>query len=115
MNYLIELSRSSSLRALALGLIAIGAAGCSGETTRFGEGPYAARGGQGEVTGSVASGQGAPVGHVETRPLPQTSQLPPQQSPAYTAPAPAASMVAAGGGRGMASYIPPASAYNSPA
>jgi murein DD-endopeptidase MepM/ murein hydrolase activator NlpD len=111
MNSLIELLRALPwLRALALGLIAIGAAGCSGESTRFGEGPYAARGGQGEVTGSVPSGQAAPVGQVETRPLPQTSQLPPQQSPAHAAPV--ASTVVAGGGRGMASYIPPASTYN---
>jgi murein DD-endopeptidase MepM/ murein hydrolase activator NlpD len=108
MNSLIELLRAVPwLRALALGLIAIGAAGCSGESTRFGESPYAGRGGQGEVTGSVPSGQAAPVGHVETRPLPQTSQLPPQQAPASAAPA--ASTVVAGGGRGMASYIPPAS------
>jgi murein DD-endopeptidase MepM/ murein hydrolase activator NlpD len=60
-------------RASALALIAVGAAGCSAESTRFGEAPYAARSGQGEVAGSSASGQGAPVGHVETRPLPQTS------------------------------------------
>jgi murein DD-endopeptidase MepM/ murein hydrolase activator NlpD len=87
MNSLVELFRSLSwLRAIALALITIGAAGCSGETTRFGEGPYASRGGQGEVTGSIPAGQGAPVGHVETRPLPQTSQLPPPQSPARAAP-----------------------------
>ncbi|MFI4867677.1 MAG: LysM peptidoglycan-binding domain-containing protein, partial [Steroidobacterales bacterium] len=102
-----ELFRSLSwLRAIALALIAIGAAGCSAESTRFGETPYASRGGQGEVTGSIPSGQGAPVGHVETRPLPQTSQLPPPQSPER------ASAVVAGGGRGMASYSPSAAPYN---
>jgi murein DD-endopeptidase MepM/ murein hydrolase activator NlpD len=86
MNSLAELLRSLSwLRAIALALIAIGAAGCSAESTRFGEGPYASRGGQGEITGSIPSGQAAPVGQVETRPLPQTSQLPPP--PARAAPA----------------------------
>ena len=96
---------SSSLRAIALALIAVGAAGCSADSTRFGEAPYASRGGQGDVTGSV-SGQGAPVARVETRPLPQTSQLPPPQSHAEP--------VVAGGGRGMASYAPPVAPYNPP-
>ena len=118
MHSLAELFRSSScLRAIALALITVGAAGCSAESTRFGEGPYAARGGQGEVTGSIPSGQGAPAGHVETRPLPQTSQLPPPQSPARAASD--GSGGAAGGGRGMASYSPPYGSqvqpYNPPA
>jgi murein DD-endopeptidase MepM/ murein hydrolase activator NlpD len=105
MNSLIELFRSSPwLRASALTLVSIGVAGCSAESARFGEAPYAARA-QGETTGSI--GQGAPVGHVESRPLPQTSQLPPPQNPA-----PVASTVVAGGGRGMASYSPPAAPYN---
>jgi len=83
MHSLAELFRSSwSLRAIALALITIGAAGCSAESTRFGD---SGRGGQGEVTGSVAPAQGAPVGHVETRPLPPTSQPPPPQ--AYNPPA----------------------------
>jgi len=74
MKSLAELFRPLSWpRASVLALIAVGAAGCSADSTRFGEAPYAARSGQGEVTGSSASGQGAPVGHVETRPLPQTS------------------------------------------
>jgi murein DD-endopeptidase MepM/ murein hydrolase activator NlpD len=101
MNSLADLFRSLSwLRALALTLITIGAAGCSAESTRFGPG---------EATGSIPSGQGAPVGHVETRPLPQTSQLPPPQSPARAVPV--ESGVVAGGGRGMASYSPPAAPY----
>src|SRR5216684_5584276 len=114
MNSLAELFRSLSwLRAIALALITIGTAGCSAESTRFGESPYATRSGQGEVAGSIPAGQGAPVGHVETRPLPQTSQLPPPQSPAGAAPV--ASGVVAGGGRGMASYSPPTAPYNPPA
>jgi murein DD-endopeptidase MepM/ murein hydrolase activator NlpD len=100
MHALAELFRSSSsLRAIALALIAIGAAGCSADSTRF-------NGGQSEVTGSIPPGQAAPVGRVETRPLPQTSQLPPPP------PAHADSGVVAGGGRGMASYSPSAEPYN---
>jgi murein DD-endopeptidase MepM/ murein hydrolase activator NlpD len=106
MNSSAELFRPLSwLRASALALITISAAGCSADTTRFGD----SRSGQGEATGSIPSGQGAPVGHVETRPLPQTSQLPPPQSP------PVASGVVAGGGRGMASYSPPVAPYSPPA
>jgi murein DD-endopeptidase MepM/ murein hydrolase activator NlpD len=112
MNSVVELFRSLSwLRAIGLALITVGASGCSGESTRFGESPYASRSGQGEVTGSIP-GQVAPIGRVESRPLPQTSQLPPPQSSAH--PAPAASVVG-GGGRGMASYTPAVAAYNSPA
>ena len=110
MNSSAELFRALPwLRAGALALITISAAGCSAETARFGD----PRSGQGEVTGSIPSGQGAPVGHVETQPLPQTSQLPPPQSSARAAPV--ASPVVAGGGRGMASYSPPAAPYNPPA
>jgi murein DD-endopeptidase MepM/ murein hydrolase activator NlpD len=111
MHSLAELFRSSaSLRAIALALITIGAAGCSAESTRFGD---AGRGGQGEVTGSIPSAQAAPIGHVETRPLPPTSQLPPPQAPARAEPV--ASGVVAGGGRGMASYSPSAASYTPPA
>jgi murein DD-endopeptidase MepM/ murein hydrolase activator NlpD len=101
---------SSPLRAIALALVTVGLAGCSGES-RFGEGPYAARGVQGDATGSIS--QGAPVGHVESRPLPQTSQLPPPQTQARAAPV--ESPIVAGGGRGMASYAPPVAPYNPPA
>ena len=106
MNSSAELFRPLSwLRVSALAAITISAAGCSADTTRFGD----QRGGQGEVTGSIPSAQGAPVGHVESRPLPQTSQLPPPQAP---------SPVVAGGGRGMASYSPPITpapaSYNPP-
>ncbi len=105
MNSWAELLRSSSsVRAMAVALIAVGAAGCSADSTRFSDGSYASHGGQGDVTGSV-SGQGAPVGRVETHPLPQTSQLPPP---------PRAEPVVAGGGRGMASYTPPAAPYDPP-
>jgi murein DD-endopeptidase MepM/ murein hydrolase activator NlpD len=98
----------SPLRAIALALVTIGVAGCSADTTRFGEGP--ARGGQGDATGSIGQ---APVGHVESRPLPQTSQLPPPQTQAHSAQVD--TTVVAGGGRGMASYSPPIAPYNPPA
>jgi murein DD-endopeptidase MepM/ murein hydrolase activator NlpD len=102
--------RPSPLRAIALALVTIGLAGCSGES-RFGEGPYAARGAQGDATGSIS--QGAPVGHVESRALPQTSQLPPPQTQERAAPV--ESPIVAGGGRGMASYTPPVAPYDPPA
>jgi len=55
MNSLIALLRSLPwLRALALALVSIGAAGCSAESARFGEAPSAQRGGQSEATGSIA-------------------------------------------------------------
>src|SRR5260370_9995534 len=80
MNSLAELLRSLSwLRAIALALITIGAAGCSADSTRFG--------GQGEVTGSTPSGQAAPVGHVETRPLAQTASAGPESTGSVVAPA----------------------------
>jgi murein DD-endopeptidase MepM/ murein hydrolase activator NlpD len=111
MNSLIGLFRTLPWsRAVALGLVSISAAGCSADSSRFGEGPYGSRGSQSEATGSI--GQGAPVGHVESRPLPQTSQLPPPQAAGQ---APVASAVVAGGGRGMASYSPPVAPYNPPA
>ena len=112
MNSLADLFRSSSWRAIALALIAFGAAGCSAESSRFGENPSSR---PGEVTGSIPPAQGAPVGHVETRPLPQTSQSPPPPAPPPPArTAAVASPVVAGGGRGMASYSPPAAPYEPP-
>lgn len=109
----VEFLRSSAgWRAIALVLAAIGVAGCSVESGRFGEQPYAARNGQSDVTGSVTPSRGAPVGQVETRPLPQISQFsPPQSSPQQP---PAGSAVVGGGGRGMASYTPPVAPYNPP-
>lgn len=84
----------------ALALIAASAAGCSSETSRFNENPYASNGAprQPETTGSIRP---APVSRVET------SQLPPPPStsrPTSVAAVPASGSV--GGGRGMASYSP---------
>jgi murein DD-endopeptidase MepM/ murein hydrolase activator NlpD len=91
-------------RAAVLALLTVGVAACSGEATRFGENPNR---NNPESTGSISSGQAAPVGRVESRPLPQTSQLPPAQSGASAPATVAASPGIAGGGRGLASYSPP--------
>jgi murein DD-endopeptidase MepM/ murein hydrolase activator NlpD len=97
----VELLVRSRMRALALGAIAVSVAGCSADSTRFTDGPFAGRSGPGEVTGSVAPGQSAPVGRVETTRLPPPggASEPPVQS---------AQTGIAGGSRGLASYHPPA-------
>jgi murein DD-endopeptidase MepM/ murein hydrolase activator NlpD len=103
MSCVVELLRSRARpRAIALTMIALGAAGCSTETTRFNESPYNSRGGPGEVTGSVTP---APAARVETNHLPP----PGAGRPASVAAAPvqpAATTGIAGGGRGMASFTP---------
>lgn len=111
----VELSRSLAWPRLAtFGLIAIGAVGCSADTTRFNENPFsspyaqrAQRGSSGEVTSSVAAAPpaAAPVRRVESQPLPQPSMLPPPSQPASVA-----SSGSAGGGRGLAAYHPQPSA-----
>src|SRR5262245_58458550 len=92
-------------RAVVLALLTIGVAACSGEATRFGDNTNR----NSEPTGSISPSQTAPVGRVESRPLPpQGAQLPPPQSGASGPSTAAASGGIAGGGRGMASYSPPA-------
>ena len=95
MSRVVELLRSRLWpRAAMLALIAVGAAACSSETTRFNDNPFGSRSGP-EATGSIPQAQAAPGGRVESGPLP------PQPG------APAAGGIA-GGGRGMASYTPSA-------
>src|SRR5205823_7018854 len=77
----------------AFAVMAIGAAGCSSETTRFNENPYGGRGG--EVTGSVPPARSAPVSRVEATALP-----PPAGQPIT------AGGGVAGGGRGFGPYSP---------
>lgn len=69
--------------------LALGAAGCSSDTTRFNEGPFSNPFGSGqpEATGSLPQSRpsvaaAAPVGRVESRPMPQMqgSALPPPSS-----------------------------------
>src|SRR5947208_895825 len=70
----------------------------SADSTRFFDNPLAARNAPGEVTGSTAPAQAAPVGRVDT------TQLPP---PAASRPTSVSSETGvAGGGRGMGSYHP---------
>ncbi len=88
--------RPWSPRAVVLAVIAIGAAGCSSETTRFNDNPF--RSSSVEATGSVPPAQPAPVARVESNALPP---------PAAGAPATvAAGTGVSGGGRGLASYHP---------
>src|SRR3954466_15222708 len=92
--------------AAALALISVGFAGCSADmSTRLSQNsfsnPFAS---QREATGAV------PAPAVERRELPQYSRPQPRTLPPTSAPQPypAASNGVAGGGRGLASYAPPA-------
>src|SRR5215831_4292075 len=66
-------------RTAALALMTMGVAGCSSDTTRFNDNPFAANGPSGpETTGTVWQGQGVPAGRVESRPqAPQAAQAQP--------------------------------------
>ena len=88
----------SHARALVLTGIAVGTAGCSADTMRFGDGPSAARPVPNETTGSVPGGQSAPVGRVESTRL---------AAPSYASSDPGVS----GGSRGVAAYQPPHPSY----
>jgi len=100
MSCVVELLRSwSQPRALALAVIAMGAAACSAESTRFTDNPFASKP-QGDATGSVPAAQTAPVARVET------SQLPAPSATSGRPTAVASTSGIAGGGRGMASYTP---------
>jgi murein DD-endopeptidase MepM/ murein hydrolase activator NlpD len=106
MPFLVEPSRGrNQLRIAAFALIALAAAGCSSDVTRFDSNPFrtsaAPAPAAGEVTGSVRTASAVPAGKVEARPL-EASPLPAPGSPATV---PSAGV--AGGGRGMASYHPP--------
>jgi murein DD-endopeptidase MepM/ murein hydrolase activator NlpD len=89
-----------------LGALAVGVAGCSSDTSRFGNpnsSPFASRASApSEVTSSV---QPAPTSHIAAQPLP-----PP---PNANRPATVAAVGVVGGGGGMGSYTP--SSYPAPA
>jgi murein DD-endopeptidase MepM/ murein hydrolase activator NlpD len=94
MSCVLELLRVRSWpRAATLALITIGVAGCSSEATRFGEYPY-------EATGSISPAQAAPVGRIESQPLP-----PYAAQPATYQSASIGSGVS-GDGRGVSSFSP---------
>jgi len=116
MSGVVELLRSRRVPQVAvLALMSVGFAGCSGDmSTRFSQNSYSSNpfAFEPQATGSVA----APAPQVERRELPQyarpqspyqSSALPP---PAVSAPQsyPAANAGVSGGGRGLASYSPPA-------
>ncbi len=104
MSRVVELRRPRHLpRVAVLALMSISFAGCSADTTRFAANPFASSQASPEATGSV------PSGRVESHPLPQyqpavsaPSTMPAHQ--VYAAPSTGVS----GGGRGLASYTPPA-------
>jgi murein DD-endopeptidase MepM/ murein hydrolase activator NlpD len=87
----------------ALALMSISFAGCSADTTRFAANPFSNSPSSSEATGSV------PTGRVESHPLPQYQPTvsAPQTMPAQQLSAAPSSGVS-GGGRGLASYTPPA-------
>src|SRR5579872_384371 len=101
----------------ALALISFGFAGCSADmSTRLSQGSFSNPFASQEATGSV------PTPQVERRDLPQYSHPEPAYQSSALPPAPivsaprsyaAASEGVSGGGRGMASYTPPA--YSPPA
>src|SRR5262245_50559835 len=99
MSWGVDLLRSP-VRALALTAIAVGAAGCSADSTRIFDGLTTARNAPSEVTGTVAPGQAAPVGRVDS------SRLPAPGGGASEPPAQTAETGVAGGSRGLATYRP---------
>src|SRR4051812_14631565 len=102
MSGVVERLRSRLWPSASVLALAIGVAGCSGDTTRFNENPYAKS--NPEATGSTQ--QAAPAGHVESRPLPpQTAQQP---APAARPTNVATGAGTVGGAAGMSSYRPPA-------
>ena len=105
MNSVVELLHSwSPPRAIALALIAVGVAGCSVDSTRFNDSPFASsRQSSNEVTGSVPASR-ASANRVEQSPLPP----PPGSQPATVLAVPVG---ISGGGRGMASYAPSSPEY----
>src|SRR4029079_5411677 len=85
-----ELHRSACWpRLVAISLMGLGAANCSGETSRFSD-IFGTSSAQKEATGSVPAASAAPAGRVESRPLPHA----------------AARDGTSGGGRGMGNYRP---------
>ncbi len=92
---------------ILLALVAVSAAGCSSDTSRF-EGPFSnpfasrQQAAPAEVTGSISS---APRGQIQSQPLPAPGQTASAMPPA-TRPATIQGSGVAGGGRGMASYQP---------
>ena len=109
MRSFVELSRRPRWLSLPTLALMTAVAGCSGESSRFAESPYASPYSSKDSTGSVARAPGAPAGKVEAQPLPQpqASSLPPP--PAMHRPATVSPGGSSGGSAGMGSYQPGAS------
>src|SRR5262245_30517064 len=104
MSCVAGLFRSRLVPLASMIALALGVAGCSGESTRFNENPFASRT---DTTGSVAPMQSAPVVRIESQPLPPAGYV---QSQA----APAASHVATAGANRVATPYAPAAAPVAP-
>jgi len=106
-----ELSRRSRWLGLSALALMTAVAGCSSESSRFAENPYASPYSSKDSTGSVAR---APAGKVEAQPLPQpqAQSVPP---PAVHRPATVSSGGSSGGSAGMGSYQPGPASYAAPA
>jgi murein DD-endopeptidase MepM/ murein hydrolase activator NlpD len=100
MRSVVQFCSRRPVRFALVGVLVAGFAGCSSDTSRFGNpntNPYASRPtAPGEATGSV---QAAPTNHIASQPLPP---------PTASRPATVAATGVAGGGQGMGSYNPAA-------
>ena len=104
-----ELSRRPRWLSLSTLALMTAVAGCSSESSRFIENPYASPYSSKDSTGSVAH---APASKVEAQPLPQAQPLPP---PTVHRPATVSSGGSSGGSAGMGSYQPGPASYAPPA
>jgi murein DD-endopeptidase MepM/ murein hydrolase activator NlpD len=99
MSCVLELLRARFWpRAATLALLILGVGGCSSDSSRFAENPFASSRSNAEITGSIPPAQAAPTGRVESQPLPLHS--------GQTATSQSASDGSGitGGGRGTPSY-----------
>lgn len=91
----------------ALALISVVFAGCSADTARFNENPFATAQAPQAQPAPAPMAAAAPSGRIESAPLPQTySSAPTQQYPQHASLS--SSPPVAGGGRGVGSYQPSA-------
>jgi murein DD-endopeptidase MepM/ murein hydrolase activator NlpD len=106
----VEISRAS-LRVVAAALVAVGAAGCSADVSRFDDNPFAnpyasKNSPPRETTGSAAPIQSAPSSRIESQPLPQTQSYQPLPPPPGRQSGLSEPPGTAIGSTGIASYSP---------
>jgi murein DD-endopeptidase MepM/ murein hydrolase activator NlpD len=111
MRAFVELSRRSRWLSLSTLALMTAVAGCSSESSRFGENPYASPYSSKDSTGSVAR---APVSKVEAQPLPPQVQAQPLPPPAMHRPATVSAGGSSGASAGMGSYQPVPASYAAP-